>query len=236
LLIPLCGRADSSFEEVAQIGGHPIAVDQQLSEWRGETRRDAVAPCNTPGGSRNIQVIGRRMVSRNGEGRLSLTNELEPVLATIHLRESGDFPMKRHFRAILIPIVTLALMAPAQMAHAAPAAQAFCAGVPATIVGGPGPDVLNGGPGNDVIQGNDGNDTIYGNGGNDLICGGPGDDQIDGGDGIDTIYGNDGNDRLRGGNGNDNLFGGAGNDGHDGQAGVDNCVDNTGAVNVFVSC
>ena len=58
-----------------------------------------------------------------------------------------------------------------------------CFGVPATIVGTAGNDVINGTAGNDVIVAGDGNDIINGNGGNDRICGDAGNDTINGGDG-----------------------------------------------------
>jgi hypothetical protein len=110
------------------------------------------------------------------------------------------------------------------------ALNATCNGLPATIVGTPGNDVINGtdGPdviaglgGNDVINGGDGddvicgyagNDSLYGGNGNDTLIGSYGNDTLDGGNGIDTLSGGDGADALLGGNGNDALTGGAGND------------------------
>jgi Ca2+-binding RTX toxin-like protein len=76
-----------------------------------------------------------------------------------------------------------------------------CQGVPATIVGTSGDDVLVGTDGPDVIVGLDGNDTIDGLGGDDILCGGSGDDVIEGGDGNDAIFGQVGNDTLDGGAG-----------------------------------
>jgi Ca2+-binding RTX toxin-like protein len=72
---------------------------------------------------------------------------------------------------------------------------AECRGVPATIIGSDGNDVITGTSGNDVIAAYDGNDTVDGGAGNDLICagdgtdtliGGTGDDTMDGGSGVDT--------------------------------------------------
>jgi hypothetical protein len=60
-----------------------------------------------------------------------------------------------------------------------------CNGLPSTIVGTDGDDVLIGTPGDDVIVGLGGNDTILGRGGRDVICGGEGDDFINGGPGND---------------------------------------------------
>ena len=57
-----------------------------------------------------------------------------------------------------------------------------CNGMPATIEGTNGDDVLTGTSGDDVIAGLSGNDTINGMGGNDTICGGDGNDTIDAGD------------------------------------------------------
>jgi hypothetical protein len=48
---------------------------------------------------------------------------------------------------------------------------AACNGMPATIVGTSGDDVLEGTDGDDVIQALDGNDVVFGRGGNDIICG-----------------------------------------------------------------
>ena len=108
--------------------------------------------------------------------------------------------------------------------------QPTCNGLPATIVGTAGDDVIHGtngpdvivglggndtiygGNGNDVICGNDGNDTIYGGNGNDTLLGGIGDDILSGENGNDILIGSNGNDTLTGGNGDDVLTGGAGND------------------------
>ncbi|WKZ40141.1 MAG: ExeM/NucH family extracellular endonuclease [Anaerolineales bacterium] len=113
----------------------------------------------------------------------------------------------------------------------------MCNGLPATIIGTPGDDVIYGTNGNDVIVGLGGNDTIYGGNGNDTICGGNGDDTIyggngndvlDGGDGDDDLDGQNGNDILTGGNGNDTLIGWNGNDLLDGGAGNDILYGNNG--------
>jgi hypothetical protein len=92
-------------------------------------------------------------------------------------------------------------------------AKATCAGVPATIVGTVGNNILRGTGGRDVIAGLGGNDRITGGGGNDLICGGDGRDLIDGGTGDDYLIGDAGNDSIKGGSsGRDSIFGGTGND------------------------
>ena len=119
-----------------------------------------------------------------------------------------------------------------------------CGGLPPTIVGTEGRDVILGTDGDDVILGLGGNDVIRGLGGNDVICGdggrdrlfgGPGDDIIYGGkqnDAIkgdqqdDELYGNEGRDRMVGGSGSDDLTGGAGTkDVLDGKGGDDGCID-----------
>ena len=87
-----------------------------------------------------------------------------------------------------------------------------CMGMPATIVGTEGDDMLRGTPGNDVILGLGGNDRIYGLDGNDILCGGDGNDLILGGPGHDRVLGERGMDRLYGGRGNDQMRGGAGMD------------------------
>ncbi|WP_434111253.1 FG-GAP-like repeat-containing protein [Methylocaldum sp. GT1TLB] len=89
----------------------------------------------------------------------------------------------------------------------APASPA-CFGVPATIIGTPGNDVLRGTPGNDVIVGLAGHDVIDGLGGDDLICGGDGNDVLRGGLGNDMIDGGEGDDILWGGAGDDLIEGG----------------------------
>jgi Ca2+-binding RTX toxin-like protein len=96
-----------------------------------------------------------------------------------------------------------------------------CGGLPATIVGTAGDDVINGTDGPDVIHGLDGNDSINGRGGNDVICGGNGSDNLNGGTGKDTLNGGGGNDTLNGGTGNDTLSGGGGNDTLGGNGGDD---------------
>ncbi|MGA2498927.1 MAG: beta-propeller domain-containing protein [Tepidisphaeraceae bacterium] len=86
------------------------------------------------------------------------------------------------------------------------------AGIPVTILGGPGDDSITGGAENDYIIAGDGNDTVDGGLGDDTIFGGAGNDLLQGGDGNDFINGDAGNDTLVGGLGNDSLFGGTGND------------------------
>ncbi|MGZ5403099.1 MAG: ExeM/NucH family extracellular endonuclease [Nocardioides sp.] len=87
-----------------------------------------------------------------------------------------------------------------------------CDGLPATIVGSNGDDVIRGTNRDDVIVARGGNDRIDAGGGDDVICGGPGNDRIDGGSGDDRILGGNGNDRILGGRWDDRIFGGKGKD------------------------
>lgn len=119
--------------------------------------------------------------------------------------------------------------------------QVTCNGLPATLVGTEGDDVIDGTNNPDVISGLGGNDIINGLGGDDTICGGDGADTINGGDGKDTIFGENGSDLINGDNGLDNLDGGEGDDvinggeGNDivkGQAGNDTLRGNEGDDNI----
>jgi Ca2+-binding RTX toxin-like protein len=87
-----------------------------------------------------------------------------------------------------------------------------CNGLPATIVGTTGDDVIDGTNGDDVIVGLGGNDVINGGNGDDIICGNAGDDTLNGGTGDDTLLGSYGLDTLNGQNGVDTLDGGDGDD------------------------
>ena len=104
-----------------------------------------------------------------------------------------------------------------------------CAGLPATVIGTDGDDVLIGTPGNDVIVGLAGDDVIAGLGGNDFVCAGRGHDSVTGGDGADTLSGGGGDDVMDAGTGNDNLRGGSGNDILLGRDGNDHIVCGSGA-------
>ncbi|MBI5566980.1 MAG: ExeM/NucH family extracellular endonuclease, partial [Chloroflexi bacterium] len=108
------------------------------------------------------------------------------------------------------------------------ALNATCNGLPATIVGTPGDDVLYGTNGADVIAGLGGNDTIYGGNDDDVICGYAGNDTLIGGNGHDTLIGSYGNDGLDGGNGNDTLFDSDGNNVLDGGNGNDTLTGGSG--------
>jgi Ca2+-binding RTX toxin-like protein len=92
------------------------------------------------------------------------------------------------------------------------AAPPACNGIPASIVGTDGSDVLSGTPARDVIAGLGGNDKLSGLAGDDVICGGAGKDTLMGGKGNDKLYGEAGKDTLKGGPGNDKLKGGGGKD------------------------
>ena len=102
--------------------------------------------------------------------------------------------------SILVPMTTAYAVAPT------------CNGVPATIVGTAGDEVILGTSGPDVIVGKGGDDVIKARGGNDIVCGNGGNDTLIGGGGADLLFGNSGNDVLRGERGADMLAGGSGTD------------------------
>lgn len=106
----------------------------------------------------------------------------------------------------------------------------MCGGMPATIIGTDGDDVLFGTPDSDVIVALEGNDTVFGGPGDDLICGNEGNDFLIGQQGEDHLWGDNGsdiviggpdNDVVHGGNGRDLLFGNFGDDYLDGGNGKD---------------
>ena len=81
-------------------------------------------------------------------------------------------------------------------------------GVPTTLNGGPGRDLLQGGGGADKLIGGPGNDVLSGNGGGDAIYGGAGNDVLNGGPGNDVLWGGSGRDVLHPGGGHDSLHDG----------------------------
>jgi Ca2+-binding RTX toxin-like protein len=89
------------------------------------------------------------------------------------------------------------------------------AGVPLTLLGGSGNDVLTGGVVADALSGGDGNDFLNGLGGGDALDGDSGDDTLTGGIGNDDENGGTGNDTFdqeAAANGHDDLDGGSGFD------------------------
>ena len=80
-------------------------------------------------------------------------------------------------------------------------AVARAVGVPVTMRGGPGKDLLIGGSGTDKLIGGPGSDRLGGRAGDDLIFGGPGNDLLLGGPGDDALRGGPGRDVVRGGTG-----------------------------------
>ncbi len=90
---------------------------------------------------------------------------------------------------------------------------AKCGGRKATVVGGPGDNVLKADKkGVQVIAAGGGNDLILTKRNRDIICGGPGDDTIYSGTGRDQVYGDAGNDFIDEGPGSGKAWGAAGND------------------------
>jgi uncharacterized repeat protein (TIGR01451 family) len=98
---------------------------------------------------------------------------------------------------------------------------ATCRGVPATITGTAGDDVLVGTAGRDVIVAFGGNDRIFALAGRDLVCAGSGSDYVSAGSAADRVFAGPGGDRLLGRGGPDVLKGGAGNDVLKGGRGAD---------------
>ena len=111
----------------------------------------------------------------------------------------------------------------------------ICNGLPATIVGTSGNDLLIGTDGDDIIHGKGGNDEIKGRGGADILCGGSGDDVVRGGGDADFLKGGSGNDFLKGGGDRDVLVGNKGNDTLNGGDDDDKCIDGNGS-NSFANC
>ncbi|HMC49245.1 MAG TPA: hypothetical protein VKH20_01240 [Solirubrobacterales bacterium] len=118
---------------------------------------------------------------------------------------------------------------------------ATCRGVPASITGTAGNDLIVGTSGRDVIATLGGSDTIVALGGRDLVCAGRGDDYIGAGTAADRVFGGAGKDRLvgrggpdvlRGGPGGDVLKGGRGADRLRGGPGVDRCRGAAGADSI----
>lgn len=96
-----------------------------------------------------------------------------------------------------------------------------CRGIPATIVGTAGNDILTGTGGPDVIVAFRGDDRISSFAGRDLICAGGGSDRITAGSAADRVFGGRGSDRLLGRGGPDALWGNRGNDVLKGNRGAD---------------
>jgi uncharacterized repeat protein (TIGR01451 family) len=116
-----------------------------------------------------------------------------------------------------------------------------CGGLPVTILGTRGNDVLVGSGGPDVIASFGGDDTVFAFGGRDLICAGPGRDFVGAGTAADRVFGASGADRLlgrggpdllRGNSGNDVLKGNRGNDRLRGGSGFDRCQGGPGRNSV----
>ncbi len=100
----------------------------------------------------------------------------------------------------------------------------FCFGLPATIVGTAGDDVIVGTAGPDVIHGRGGFDVITGKEGDDVLCGGGDADLVKGGKGDDVVKGGRGDDTVKGGTGNDALIDAAGFNVLNGGDDVDSCT------------
>jgi len=138
---------------------------------------------------------------------------------TCDLMFAGDIDEVRVWRRALAPF-EVAQRAQGQELAPTPIT---CNGIPVTILGTAGNDILLGTEGPDIISGLGGNDTIKGQAGNDVICGGNGNDILIGESGNDILIGGSGNDRLYGGRGRDRLYGLQGRDHMDGGPHFDTC-------------
>lgn len=103
------------------------------------------------------------------------------------------------------------------------------------IVAGPSADVICAGAGDDVVVANNGRDVVFGDEGDDVLIGNNGRDTVSGGADNDILVGWDGRDTLNGDEGDDRLHGGNGNDTLDGGAGTDECVGGPGS-NTAANC
>ena len=116
-----------------------------------------------------------------------------------------------------------------------PVAPKICNGLPSTIVGTSGNDLIIGTDTDDVIHGRGGSDEIKGRGGADILCGGSGNDIVRGGGDADFLKGGSGNDFLKGGGDRDVLLGNKGDDVLNGGKDDDTCNDDNGS-NSFANC
>ena len=111
----------------------------------------------------------------------------------------------------------------------------ICNGLPSTIVGTSGNDLIIGTDTDDVIHGKGGNDEVKGRGGADILCGGSGNDVVRGGGDADFLKGGSGNDFLKGGGDRDVILGNKGDDVINGGKDDDTCIDDNGS-NSFANC
>jgi hypothetical protein len=123
-----------------------------------------------------------------------------------------DAQRRNTHSGLLVGLLGLLIAAAGPEGASAVGAEPECSGRAATVVGSPGPDVLEGTTGSDVIVGEGGDDVVHARSGDDLVCGGPGADSVVGSAGSDTLIGGRGDDVLNGGAGDDRLQAGAGTD------------------------
>ena len=97
-------------------------------------------------------------------------------------KPSGPRSRRLNVASVLVLVLVAAGAAWAganPLAAGAVEAPPTCFGMPATIVGTTGDDVLPGTSGDDVIVGLEGTDTITSSGGEDRVCAGPNDLSVD---------------------------------------------------------
>jgi Ca2+-binding RTX toxin-like protein len=218
--------------------------------------RYAVRPFYTSLGDRPSDRPKSRFVLYAWDDRMRAMAEVQPAGGTV---QGGVTPcrsamgrtrkMMRRRRGLRFVAVACVAIGVASMLFglgSVPARAGVAAtcgpGMPATIVGTPGDDVLAGTAGPDVIAGLGGDDVIRGGAGADVICGGRGHDillggvnrarrrgrggrpwgsrtavqtvadDVMGGRGDDVVRGGRGLDFLRDGPGDDQVYGGRGDD------------------------
>ena len=158
-------------------------------------------------------------------------------------------PLRRCRARQAAAVLVAALCLPAGVSSDDADARPRCGGKKATIVGGPGDNLLRApkrgrqvivagagsdtiiaqrnrdricaGPGDDVVFAGTGRDRVYGGGGRDYLDLGSDRDKARAGGDADTVVGGAGADRIRGGGGEDRIFGGIHDDKASGGGGRD---------------
>ncbi len=228
--------ADSKSPGVVSVGAStsPSSLDvasysSEGPTFDGRSGVDLVAPSCIPGASMPgcftgtsaaSPVVAGIMAMFRGAGVFTSTDQVDAVidLLTVDAGVPGRDPVYGQGSMIL--------RSPEQIFIQDTLPRCF--GLPATIVGTPGDDVIVGTPGVDIVFARQGDDQISTIDGNDIICGGFGDDQILAGTGADVILAGPGADTVRGQAGNDFINGGHGHDDIEGNEGTDELRGYTG--------
>jgi Ca2+-binding RTX toxin-like protein len=230
-------RQPSTYDDtIGASGDHPVTVtvgEAVTVNFTGYRIPEAFPQFSFD--SASVRVDGP--VTPNGDGfaPAGMFKATGTGAVTITLLSTHSYAPRTPYGLISLDCVAVT---PIVLTTFTPTTKPVCFGLPATIVGTTGTDVLHGTSGPDVIVARDGDDTIYGNGGDDTICGDHGSDHINAGDGNDRVdggYANDvvngqaGDDLLLGGSGDDRLTGGSGTDSLNGGIGVNSCSGELGS-------